>query len=146
MCCKLLDIPALEKPANQWCRHCAPGRGCTIYDQRPAPCRDFVCVWLESQGEANPLPMELRPDKCKVVLAFAPDRRDVMGYCDPAEPDAWSARPVLRLLEIMSCKGLRVIVGNGRHYYALDRGRARRAELTPPDQSGTRQFVRFLDP
>lgn len=146
MCCKLLDIPALEKPANRWCRHCAPGRGCTIYDSRPQPCRDFACVWLESQRESNPLPPELKPDQCGVVLSFAPDRRDVMVYCDPGDPDAWKSPPVLKLLVIMSRQGLRVMVGNGREYYALDHGRARRAELGPPDESGTRPFLRFLDP
>ena len=145
LCCKLLDIPELEKPANRWCQHCAPGRGCTIYDKRPQPCRDFACVWLESQHDATPLPPELRPDQCRVVLAFAPNRRDVQGYCDPGEPDAWKAPPVLKLLAIMSRQGLRVMVGNGCEYYAFDRGRARRAELGPLDQSGTRHFLRFLD-
>jgi hypothetical protein len=37
MCCKLLEIADADiaKPRNQWCKHCKPGSGCTIYDTRP---------------------------------------------------------------------------------------------------------------
>lgn len=146
LCCKLLEVPALEKPQNRWCVHCKTGQGCTIYANRPAPCRDFLCVWLESQRAAQPLPPELRPDRSKLVLTFAPNRHDVLGYCDPDFPDAWKAPAVMKLLEIMSRQGLRVMFGDGRDHYALDRGRVRRVELAPADDSGTRQFVRFIDP
>lgn len=55
LCCRLLEIPALDKPAGTWCTHCAPGKGgCTIYEQRPSVCHKFACQWLkdESFGEA----------------------------------------------------------------------------------------------
>jgi len=146
LCCKLLDVPVLRKAQNKWCEHCEIGAGCKIYEARPAPCRDFACVWLESQREEHPLPLALRPDKCKLVLTFAPNRRDVLGYCDPDAPDAWKEPAVMKLLEIMSRQGLRVMFGDGRNHHALDRGRVRPIELGPPDKSGTRRFVRFLDP
>ena len=31
LCCKVFDVPVLEKPAGQWCKHCLPGRGCGIH-------------------------------------------------------------------------------------------------------------------
>jgi hypothetical protein len=145
LCCKLLDIPELNKPQGRWCTHCAVGTGCRIYEERPAPCRDFACVWLQSQQEAKPLPAELRPDKSKVVLAFSPDRKDVLGYCDPTAPLAWKEAAMFGLLEVISSQGIRVMFGNGRDHYAMDRGRARRAELSPPDDKGVRYFVRFLE-
>ena len=47
LCCKVLDIDALNKPAGKWCQHCRPGDGgCSIYQTRPATCRDFACGWL----------------------------------------------------------------------------------------------------
>jgi hypothetical protein len=144
-CCKLPDIAELSKPANQWCTHCDIGKGCRIYETRPTPCRDFECLWLESQREKRPLPAELRPDRCKVMLTFAESRRDVLGYCDPATPDAWKHGPVLRLLHILASQGLRVMFGNGREYFAVDRDRIRSAELSDPDQNGVRRFLRFLD-
>jgi hypothetical protein len=144
MCCKLLAVKELEKPEGQWCANCAIGSGCRIYEIRPRPCRDFACIWLESQSQRSPLPAELRPDRCKMVLSFAENRRDVLGHCDPASPDAWKGQP-LRLLEVMSRQGSRVMFGNGRAHFAMDRGRARPVELAPPDDQGIRQFLRFLD-
>jgi hypothetical protein len=145
LCCKLLDIPVLNKPEGQWCSHCAVGKGCTIYEKRPVPCRDFACLWLESQNEKRPLPAELRPDRCKVVLTFTPDRKDVLGYCDPASPDAWKDAAIFRLLQVIAGQGHRVMFGNGREYFALDQGRVRRVELAEPDADGVRLFRRFLD-
>ena len=123
-----LEIPALEKPEGQWCSHCAIASGCKVYETRPSPCRDFACVWLESQKEKHPLPAELRPDRCKMVLTFTPDRNDVLGYCDPASPDAWKGVP-LRLLQVIAGQGHRVMFGNGSEHFAIDKGRVRRVEL-----------------
>jgi len=144
LCCKLLDIPVLKKPQGKWCAHCDIGKGCSIYETRPAPCHDFACVWLESQGQKNPLPPDLRPDRCKVVLTFTPDRKDVLGFCDPASPDAWKGAP-LRLLQIIAAQGHRVMFGNGREHFVIDQGRARRVELEEPSADGARLFRRFLD-
>jgi hypothetical protein len=145
LCCKLLDIPELEKPMNRWCTHCTPGSGCRIYESRPAPCRDFACVWLESQKEEKPLPPALRPDKCKIVLSFSEDRKDVLGFCDPSSPNAWKELAIFGLLDVIAHQGIRVMFGNGREHFAIDRGRARRVELSPADSKGVRTFVRFLD-
>jgi hypothetical protein len=145
LCCKLLDVPALSKPANQWCTHCDIGTGCRIYEARPEACRDFECMWLESQREKQPLPGELRPDRCKMMLTFSENRRDVFGYCDPGAPDAWKNPSMLKLLGILTGQGVRVIFGTGRRYFAVDRDRIRPVKLSDPDPDGTRHFERFLD-
>jgi hypothetical protein len=145
MCCKLLDVVELSKPANQWCVHCEIGKGCRIYDMRPVPCRDFECLWLESQREMRPLPAELRPDRCKMMLTFAQNRRDVLGYCDPAAPDDWKRPSVLRLLHVLASQGVRVMFGTGRRFFAVDKDRIRPAEISDADADGVRHFVRFLD-
>lgn len=145
LCCKLLDIVELAKPANQWCSHCEVGKGCRIYETRPGPCRDFECLWLESQRERRPLPPELRPDHCKMMFTFAQNRRDVLGYCDPSAPEAWKHPSLLRLLHVLAGQGLRVVFGTGRGYFAVDRDRVRPAELSQADAEGVRRFVRFLD-
>ncbi len=144
-CCKLPDIAELAKPANQWCVNCDIGKGCRIYETRPAPCRDFECVWLESQREKRPLPLELRPDRCKMMLSFVDGRRDVVGCCDPAVPDAWKNPAMLKLLQVMAGQQIRVMFDTGRGYFAVDRDRIRPAELGEPDSHGVRRFVRFLD-
>src|SRR5260221_8810535 len=51
LCCSLLriDEPEIKKPANEWCRQCRPGHGCSIYAQRPPVCRKFKCAWLTGE-------------------------------------------------------------------------------------------------
>lgn len=77
MCCKVFNIdrPAegLVKPANTWCQHCTPGKGCGIYEQRPPVCVDFQCLWLAWEE----LPDDLRPDRVKAVFqgTGGPDSR-----------------------------------------------------------------------
>lgn len=47
----LLEVTAVGKPVNQWCKHCDVDKGCTIYDDRPQMCRSFSCAWW--QGYLN---------------------------------------------------------------------------------------------
>ena len=145
LCCKLLDVAELEKPGGRWCPHCAIGTGCKIYDTRPRPCRDFECLWLISQRDARPLAPALRPDRSKLVLYLDEGDRDVLGVCDSGAPDAWKEPGVMALLQSLSRAGRRVMFGDGRRHFAMDRGRARPVELAPPDEKGVRAFVRFLD-
>ncbi len=65
VCCRLPDIPELNKPVNTWCRHTdleRPGGGCTIYNERPRTCKEYECAWLSGLGEAQD-----RPDKLGVM-------------------------------------------------------------------------------
>jgi hypothetical protein len=102
-------------------------------------------MWLESQREKHPLPSELRPDRCKMMLTFAENRRDVLGYCDPGTPDAWKNPAMLKLLGVLAGQGIRVMFGTGRQFFAVDRGRIRPVQLGDPDSNGIRHFERFLD-
>ena len=65
LCCKVMAIKELKKPAGMWCFHWQKGIGCTIYETRPQECEDFNCIWLVSKA---PLP-SLFPKRCKAVLA-----------------------------------------------------------------------------
>ncbi len=71
VCCKVLriDAPELQKSAGEWCPNCQPGKGCAIYDSRPAVCRDYRCVWLATDF----LPEDARPDKLKVMFSVEPN-------------------------------------------------------------------------
>ena len=48
-CCRVYSIKELGKPAGTWCQHCAVGKGCKVYAERPKPCVEFTCAWLHSQ-------------------------------------------------------------------------------------------------
>ena len=53
MCCTLLRIDSLDKAAGVKCPHLR-GTKCSIYEDRPQACRDYVCGWL--QGAPVPKP------------------------------------------------------------------------------------------
>lgn len=89
LCCKVLSIEAMGKPAGTWCRECAAGSGCRIYDRRPGECRDYFCAYLTWAG----VPEAWKPAKSKIVLDFDPTGRTLRAHVDPARPDAWRAEP-----------------------------------------------------
>lgn len=63
-CCTVLDIPVLDKPAGDTCKHVAASGGCSIYGGRPKPCREYQCGWRVGVGAP-----EQRPDRVGVVLS-----------------------------------------------------------------------------
>jgi len=90
MCCKVIAIPELAKPAARWCRHAVPGRGCGMYENRPTGCRRFYCYWMVDPA----LGPEWKPERAKFVMfpdSDCPEMLNVM--VDPAFPDAWTRRP-----------------------------------------------------
>ena len=87
LCCKVMAIETLAKPAGAWCRHCRPGHGCLIHVERPAECRDFGCLWLVDER----LGPEWKPSKSKLVLTISADGIEVR--CDPGFPEAWRKEP-----------------------------------------------------
>lgn len=61
-CCKVMAIKDF-KEGFRVCRHSIKGKGCGIYESRPAPCREFICGWLGGWGTDQD-----RPDKIGVVF------------------------------------------------------------------------------
>jgi len=102
LCCKLIRVDAFAKAPGTWCSHCAPGSGgCTIYDSRPAECRDFYCAWLQSPS----LGEEWRPSRCKLVLRVEADGKLIAVHVDPSDPAAWRREPYYRTLKQFAIKG-----------------------------------------
>ena len=67
LCCRLLPVRELKKPANTRCQH-QSRKGCAIYHQLgfPPSCGLWNCAWLG--GEDVP-----RPDRCGWVVDVVPD-------------------------------------------------------------------------
>ena len=68
VCCIVLPIKDLEKPAGQNCRHLCK-QGCDIYNARPVACRTFNCTWLLSGWEKKH-----RPDRLGMLFMYHPDK------------------------------------------------------------------------
>jgi hypothetical protein len=96
MCCKLLRIEELEKPAGRWCRHAVIGKGCGIYEGRPPACQRFFCQWM-LDARLGP---EWKPDKAKFVLYPYPEMPEVFYVAvDPTFPGAWTKPPFLAAIK-----------------------------------------------
>lgn len=92
-CCKTLKIKADDGSVlseyGTWCPLVDIGVGCRDYGNRPKVCREFACLWLQSQDRPEPerLPLALRPDKTKVVLVVG--ESSVVAHVDVHRPNAY---------------------------------------------------------
>ena len=73
VCCRVLEIKTLGKPAGTLCEH-NTGAACGIYQNRPAACAKWHCLWRKVEA----LPDELRPDRSEVMFSLetAPTSED----------------------------------------------------------------------
>jgi uncharacterized protein len=105
MCCKVLEIEELRKPAGPACKNCIVGGGCRIYEARPNVCREFECVWKGDRG----MSLQLRPDRVGTILIEDEDTTEYQAVCDPDEPFAWR-RPLMFQHLVSMAKSGRIVV------------------------------------
>jgi hypothetical protein len=115
LCCKLLRVDALHKPHDVWCKHCDPGRGCLIYDERPEECGKFYCGFMTGPH----LDEAWRPSRCKIVLSAELRGQRLVAVVDRDRPEAWKAEPYYAALKqwaaVAATKGREVFVRIGTH-------------------------------
>ena len=138
LCCKVLEIEALAKPAGSWCPHCKPGRGCLIYPSRPAECRAFSCLWLIN----DLLGQHWKPSKSRIVLTTSEDGIEVR--CDPGFPDAWRKEPFRSEIHQWAVSGeahdVTVIVIIGERIILIGSGREFDLGIVQPDERIVREL------
>ena len=138
LCCTVMridDMAPLDeqpKPAMVTCKHCE--RGCTVYDRRPKPCRDFQCMWLQTQQlpAARRLPLAERPDRTGIVLEMI-SKGHVIAYC--RTPAAWTDERARKRLMSFVGLGLTVTIehGDGRRSLLERDGTATELEYVGTD-------------
>ena len=109
LCCSVLEIEELAKPAGPPCANCRSGGGCAIYLTRPQVCRDFECVWLTDRN----LPRWLRPDRIGTLFMEAHDADEYRAVCAPERPLAWRQPRVFAHLVAVAKSGRTVIAKAG---------------------------------
>jgi len=118
LCCKLLSVDALNKPANTWCGGWEKDKGCTIYEDRPESCRTFECAWLQVPD----MPENLKPNKVKCFIGGTTNG-DTAIYVDPSFPFAYQEGAFGKFLAqhidklILDKKSLFIIIGDKRKAY-----------------------------
>jgi hypothetical protein len=71
----VLPVSWLNKKAGDWCEHCNIGVGCSLWGNGVTDeCVNFQCIY----NELDNLPIELRPDKCKIIFENV-DNNIVLG-------------------------------------------------------------------
>ena len=89
LCCKVYNIPEINKPAGKWCTHCKPGKGCTIHNALPEQCAAFNCMW---RTEAS-MDRHWKPDQSKMVVTISPVNGFINVQVDASAPQAWRKQP-----------------------------------------------------
>lgn len=71
LCCKLVPVSEIGKPANKRCMYQRAGKGCVVYRRRnfPRSCALWSCGWLLNL-DADHMP---RPDHAHYVIDPSPD-------------------------------------------------------------------------
>ena len=98
LCCKLMAIPALEKPAHSWCPKYVMRSGCSIYEDRPEACRTFICQYLLMPDLGD----DWRPDRARFMMWIGREARRLIVEVDPASPLAWRKPPYYAQLKAWS--------------------------------------------
>lgn len=93
LCCKVFDIPWLDKPkpAGKWCSHCKPGAGCSIWETIPQKCGEFYCLWRKEAQLGD----DWRPDKAGFVIGHESANLPFSVKVDPGRADAWRKEPYI---------------------------------------------------
>jgi hypothetical protein len=80
LCCTYPRIGAPD--GTDWkkpwitCKHCL-GRKCSIYEDRPDPCRQFECLWLIDTF----IPKKFRPDKVNAFFVESKEGNAFIVHC-----------------------------------------------------------------
>jgi hypothetical protein len=107
LCCKLLKVDVIEKPAGKWCKHCTPGKGCNIYAERPDVCAAWFCGWREWER----LGPKWYPLKSKMIfsatdVSLDPKNPRIEVDVDPSYPNQWRKLEYLTELREFAREGL----------------------------------------
>lgn len=107
LCCGLVRVPELDKPAGETCKHVCE-KGCGIYEERPRSCRSFECLWLKGE-----LPDWAKPNQINVI--FADSRVRINGgtktvYVQEAEDGSADEPRVWELVQSYRDDGRKVTI------------------------------------
>jgi len=109
LCCKLIEVRELSKPAGANCPHRAE-IGCSLYgtEKMLDCCLLYSCMWLL----LDRIPDELRPDRCRVIFEKIDDRTFI-GISDPAFPGAWRMGIAADFIRLLMKQGASAVIAEG---------------------------------
>lgn len=117
LCCTLVPVRDIDKPAGKRCKHQRFGKGCAIYGRHPIDCQLWSCVWLTEPEQLRDM---RRPDRAGYCIDPCADfivmRHTITGeefrpevvqiWCDPKRPHAHRDPALRDYLEARNLFGL----------------------------------------
>lgn len=91
LCCNYFLIHELNKPAMEWCQRCDIGKGCKIYDQRPAESIEFSCVWLVNPRKL--LGEHWFPAKSNMIVSISERTNNLYIQTNDGHKNVWREKP-----------------------------------------------------
>lgn len=113
VCCNILEVRELNKPAFCNCKDRADHGGCGVYDTRPSICRDWSCAYI-----LNLIPggEEIRPNNLGLMFYPVTAENNDLGLSmlmgQEVWPDALLSSDAQKVLSLLSKHVLTLI----RHY------------------------------
>lgn len=93
LCCTVLRVDELAKPAGRDCAHQRAAGGCAIHATRPPICRAYHCLWLQGGLEEDE-----RPDRIGGVVDLEATGVGVRLAIREARPGSFDASPKLQAI------------------------------------------------
>lgn len=93
LCCTVLRVDELAKPAGRDCVHQRGTQGCGIHPTRPPICRSYRCLWLQGGLEDDE-----RPDAIGGVVDLETTGIGLRLAIREARPGAFDASPALQAI------------------------------------------------
>jgi len=108
LCCMVLPVPWLDKPAGVWCEHCIIGVGCGLWNNGiPDECKTFVCAYNQLENAS----VELRPDNCKIIFEKVDDTM-FLGTMHPQRNEAYKKKIIQEELVTFYKRGFSVVINS----------------------------------
>lgn len=107
MCCDIPPIPELDKPASVLCKNCTENVGCNIYSSRPQSCKNFDCLYLQSDD----MDESLRPNECRVMFEKV-TTKIYFGTELPKDVGSWKKLNVFNYIKSLNDKGISVVISS----------------------------------
>lgn len=93
LCCTVLRVDELAKPAGRDCVHQRVPTGCAIHASRPGICRSYRCLWLQGGLEDDE-----RPDATGGVVDLETTGVGLRLTIREASPGCFDASPALQAI------------------------------------------------
>ncbi len=91
LCCTVLRVDELAKPAGHDCVHQRGRSGCAIHSTRPSICRGYRCLWLQGGLEDDE-----RPDATGGIVDLETTGVGLRLAIREARPGSFDASPALQ--------------------------------------------------